>query len=728
MKTNISEFCTEFSEVLFPLAESLGDAVHMLEDVGEESLAPLTMTFSNVRHRLEALVNKVQGQEAYVLLFGPLKSGKSTLLNAISAGYVSEVTSLPAYPCMVNMKYGEEPKYSVIRYSGRKDQVDTPDELKKLLEQSHRTLSERVRAIEDFGEEFDPIVHLPSAIRRVQVELPVENLRESGTVLVDTPGLYSKMKFGYDAMTQDFRDSAACAVFVVKTDNLFLEQVFDDFNDLLDQFSRVFVVVNIDSGKQDLCPDGTLTPSMESIDPDQIVKAFESLTMSAPLRRAAEGGRLHLYPIDLCSAAARRLRNGGRPADEAEDGEPDRFDVFLKDLLDYLNSTDYLLEFMADSIRQSQKLTEEIVGACESEPAEAIRRGQADVHRRMETLEQTRASASRAVDVDWAARFSELRSAQRQAREKSRSELRDQLAERAAQAVDAWYAGDGSLAALREQELLPRISEAAASYRERVRKQLESVAASPRMGLSLPDEIEADIRAIEIDLDEVGARVLKELPAAGEEKVPVQLSLDRIPIRRRLWDKLLFRSPSSLRRKLFGPPESQDRPVPPGAKSRILGPEARESMLKLVETACDRLFDQAERQHGEGPMRAFTDGCVKAVASQLTGKERQLARDMKEAEATAEKLGRLESTFRQLGEVAGDVQTSVGEMEEVHRPQVQNLAETEVRDVFEPVGEIAPPLNGQEPGMDQVDEEGDEAEEGAEQEEEAAVARGDRGD
>ena len=34
----------------------------------------------------------------YVMIFGPLKSGKSTLMNAIAAAYVSEVSSLPAYP------------------------------------------------------------------------------------------------------------------------------------------------------------------------------------------------------------------------------------------------------------------------------------------------------------------------------------------------------------------------------------------------------------------------------------------------------------------------------------------------------------------------------------------------------------------------------------------------------------------------------------------------------
>ncbi|TCO75138.1 hypothetical protein [Chromatocurvus halotolerans] len=162
MKSQISEFCTEFSETLFPLSQLLGDTVDQMEAVDSASEKELvTASFSNIFHRLEALIKKVQGQEAYVLLFGPLKSGKSTLINAISAGYVSEVTSLPAYPCMVYLKYGETPSYSVFRYSGKREELDSPEALKHLLEQSHRTLSERIRAMDDFGETFDPTTHLP---------------------------------------------------------------------------------------------------------------------------------------------------------------------------------------------------------------------------------------------------------------------------------------------------------------------------------------------------------------------------------------------------------------------------------------------------------------------------------------------------------------------------------------------------------------------------------------
>jgi hypothetical protein len=63
---------------------------------------------------------------------------------------------MPAYPCMVYVKYGEKPKYYVVRYSGKREELETPADLKDLLEQCHRTLAERVRSMDDFGEEFDP--------------------------------------------------------------------------------------------------------------------------------------------------------------------------------------------------------------------------------------------------------------------------------------------------------------------------------------------------------------------------------------------------------------------------------------------------------------------------------------------------------------------------------------------------------------------------------------------
>ena len=52
---------------------------------------------------------------------------------------------------------------------------------------------------------------------------------------------------------------------------------------------------------------GTLVPSLEQEDPLRIIDAFENLAMGAPLKRAADAGRLKLYPVDLLRAASARL-------------------------------------------------------------------------------------------------------------------------------------------------------------------------------------------------------------------------------------------------------------------------------------------------------------------------------------------------------------------------------------------------------------------------------------
>src|SRR5687768_8557242 len=275
MKTEISKFCDTSLLHLTPLAPALEKATADLEQGSDQALLERPLAALNdIRARLRSLTEKLASQQAYLLIFGPLKSGKSTLMNAISGAYVSEVTSLPGYPCLVYVQNAEQPHFSVTRYNGRESVFADGGVLQNVIADSHVALADQIRATEQRGEEFDPRTHFTEAIRRIDVKIPVASLAESSTVLVDTPGLYSRMNFGYDVLTREFRNSAACAVFVVKTDNLFLEQVFEEFNQLLGLFSRIFLLINVDSSKRDLQPDGSLQPSAESHHPEQVIEAF----------------------------------------------------------------------------------------------------------------------------------------------------------------------------------------------------------------------------------------------------------------------------------------------------------------------------------------------------------------------------------------------------------------------------------------------------------------------
>src|SRR5215213_3695039 len=318
MKTEISRFCETLLQSINAMPPALAQAAECIENTADEAMldAPLA-SLNQVRAHLRSLVEKLESQQAYLLIFGPLKSGKSTLMNAISGSYVSEVTSLPGYPCLVYVSNAAEPHYSVTRYNGRQSVFADGMVLKDVIADSHVALAQQIRAVEKRGDEFDPRNHFTEAIRRIDVKLPVPSLAESSTVLVDTPGLYSRMNFGYDVLTREFRDSAACAVFVVKTDNLFLEQVFTEFSQLLDLFSRIFLVINVDSSKRDLQADGTLVPSAESATPEKVVEAFTTLSMSGPLRQAYEQNRVRIHALDLLNAASGLLaKKEGTPRDE----------------------------------------------------------------------------------------------------------------------------------------------------------------------------------------------------------------------------------------------------------------------------------------------------------------------------------------------------------------------------------------------------------------------------
>jgi energy-coupling factor transporter ATP-binding protein EcfA2 len=426
MKTEISKFCEECLQQLSALPPALEKATADLELGSEKQLLEKPLRLLNdIRARSRSLMEKLASQQAYLLIFGPLKSGKSTLMNAISGAYVSEVTSLPGYPCLVFVRNATEPHFSVTRYNGRETVFANGTALKDVMEDSHLALAAQIRAAELRGDDFDPRTHFTEAIRRVDVKLPVHNLGESSTVLVDTPGLYSRMNFGYDVLTREFRDSAACAVFVAKTDNLFLEQVFTEFNQLLGLFSRIFLVINVDSSKRDLHADGSLQPSAESRDPEQIIEAFKTLSMAGPLRRAYDENRVRIHAIDLLSAASSFLSGRGNGNSDAtandENGNgshqqampPDAnqktaFEGFVRDLTDYLNSSDYTVEFIRDSLRQGGALCTEAREILGSHEIETLRACQSELESELREIDDRVAAVDRLLAVDWKIAFEKV--------------------------------------------------------------------------------------------------------------------------------------------------------------------------------------------------------------------------------------------------------------------------------------------------------------------------------
>lgn len=673
MKTEFSEFCQTYADVLKPLRECLQTSVEDLRGKPcTETLAAPLSGLTDVDHRLKSLQEKVASQQAYLIIFGPLKSGKSTLMNAISSAYVSEVSSLPAYPCLVYVRHAGVPEITVTSYGGSTRKYDDSTAMQEAITRHHAELADRIRLSEEKGEVFDPGTHFADAIRRIDIGMPAEALHHSRTVLVDTPGLYSRMRFGYDLMTREFRDSAACAVFVVKTDNLFLEQVFDEFNDLLELFSRIFLVVNIDTSKRDLGPDGKLRPSLECSDPQGIIDAFRSFAMSAPLRRAFDEGRLGIYPIDVLSAAAANLQGGGDAVTEAEtvvDGEEARaapgpgsiwtnfkplpahpygggsvatlgpgsiwtgfkpldaakalgveaqapvstFGRFLDDLTKYLNSSDYLVNFMRDSLRQGRTLVAELErhlgDGSVADYREELQRLTADLESGRKRMD----AVGRLEKVEWTGVFAGARAMCASDGEQFATSQSQRLRSNLSSRLDEWFVGDASLEELLRDHLRPGLAGCLREVVDDINQRIARVTSGGTCGAELEADTGAGLATAGIGVTDIrgGDDVVPQKATADGIRHDPPLALDQIPVRKTVLDWLLFRSAAKVRARLFGSPDRPDQAIPAKIKSRRLG--------DVGKLALERLIGETISQASSGVATTLATGVFDDYATRFAG-------------------------------------------------------------------------------------------------------------
>ncbi|MCB9904070.1 MAG: dynamin family protein [Planctomycetes bacterium] len=643
MRTLLSQFCEEFDLAVRPLLDPLRKSTEILSErpqhVTAKSLLPGLL---DATHQFRVLADKVAEQQAYVLIFGPLKSGKSTLMNAMSAAYVSEVTSLPAYPCMVYCSHSDDRKFVVTRYSGSQDTYHDPAALRIAVERAHTDLADHIRKVEAEGKSFDPAIHFPEAIRRIDVKVPAGDLAQSGSVLVDTPGLYSRMKFGYDRMTREFRNAAACAIFVVKTDNLFLEQVFEEFNQLLELFSRIFLVVNLDSTKKDLRADGTLTPSLESEDPIRIVQAFENLSMNAPLKAAADEGRLRIYPVDLQRAASRRLATKAGDAEAGESLGSERqadFDGFMNDLTEYLNSTDYLFAFLGDSLRRATSLLGEVDNATTHSTVTDLSREMTEMEQEEQRCNDRLAALGRLADYDWRDALSDLRDELVEVgRSRSESVLADSSHALSA-AIDRWFQSDASLAGLISRELEPLFETCQRGLALEVHETLGNHVASGIAAVRLPARVSEDLRSAGLQFGEFGRGGLDSVdPTRAIQDTELPIRAADLPVKRSIWDLLLFRSKARVRRRILGPDQKPDNRIPRDVKAKRLGDPVRQLLqsrmnafqAKRFPELLDRIALDLFEDYA-GAVSASLQARIEASRSSLGTKLRDLRKELKES-------------------------------------------------------------------------------------------------
>jgi hypothetical protein len=589
---------------------------------------------------------------------------------------------------MVYVSHADQRELVLSRYDGSAERIGDVAGMRALMRAAHGELAEAIRANEGRGEEFDPSLHLPHAVRRVDVRTPAEQLAGSGAVLVDTPGLYSRMKFGYDLMTRECRDAAASAVFVVKTDNLFLEQVFEEFTDLLRLFSRIFLVVNLDSTKQDLQPDGALRPSLEREDPQQIVEAFERLAMNAALKEARDDGRLRIYPIDLLRAASERLRAAGAHAATAgSDGEEppaDDFSRFLGDLTQYLNSTDYLVAFLGDSLRQAHGVIEDLGALSTTEPVVALARQADELEAEREQRVARAAALARLAGFVWDDALHGARDDIERITVERSAAARSEAGEQADAALARWFDSDQSFGELLHGGLgglLDGFREQVAAIAHEVTQTV--LGSDIAVAAALRDQREALTRS-ELDLTAVTRSTLAGLkPAPRKSEAPkLDVPVGVVQVKKTFWDHLLLRSQASVRRRLLGPDAAPDKPLPRRVKQRRLG-ATRVVLGEVLRARFARYAAEVVKEAVSDAFAHATSAVVGAIRREI---ETRRADNTSALERGAERLQSLTRTRADLDTLVRAIAKAAHDVDEL----TGRYGDTRPSDLLQPAAAAEP--------------------------------------
>jgi hypothetical protein len=473
------------------------------------------------------------------------------------------------------------------------------------------------------------------------------------------------MNFGYDVLTREFRDSAACAVFVVKTDNLFLEQVFAEFNQLLDLFSRIFLVINVDSSKRDLQADGTLAPSAESQHPERIIEAFRTLSMSGPLREAYQKDRVRIHAVDLLNAASAFLTkasangngNGSSPAPEA-DRQKAAFDTFMRDLTDYLNSSDYTLEFIRDSLRQGHTLCSEARAVCASSELQQLRETQTRVEAEMREIDEKLAAVDRLLQVDWEATFKDVRAENATRSEGGARAKAGELAKSMREALDHWYAGNGSLKALESEHWNSQLTAAADALAIETRARLGRLL-GPTLGGSEPSAATmTDLHAIGFNLGKIAQSALPGLDRR-EATEPYQMTFgsDDVPVRKSFADWLLFRGAATVRRRLFGEDLAQE--IPSEIKAKRLPQSSREILEQTIDTIAKEKFATLPGKYSDELLATYIAKFRATLLENLRQQRDYLTKERADRQTPFEANARTLSSLEKLNETAKQVAADI---------------------------------------------------------------------
>jgi hypothetical protein len=343
------------------------------------------------------------------------------------------------------------------------------------------------------------------------------------------------------------------------------------------------------------------------------------------------------------------------------------FESFLQDLTDYLNSNEYIVEFMADSLRQARSILLEVKERTRAPGINEFRTDIETLQDKIKQAEQQLQTLDQIRNHQWKGPLEELsREIRQQVTEHSGSVV-PTLEKELHGEVEAWAGTDESMRDLVEGRVRAAISASCKSSRARAIELFDSACRARNGGVRTNDEVGNHLEALDLTFDDIYTGFQPTVRERFETAVelPDSSGIQKaLPLRKRFIDWILFRNETRLRRHILGSENPSEHPIPSNVKAKRLDEEAIRELCGTVGDYARRCCLEALGGELENLLRDYRDVFQQEARKRLDTRQQDLQMEQDEARRQLELLNDVLVALDDLETASDQLDAQVGALSE----------------------------------------------------------------
>jgi hypothetical protein len=364
-----------------------------------------------------------------------------------------------------------------------------------------------------------------------------------------------------------------------------------------------------------------------------------------------------------------------------------RFEHLTEDLAEYLNSSDYLHDFMHDSLSFGDTLAANATSLINNDASQALRVGNQKIHERAQQVRSKLTYLKDLEEIDWDAAFDAVHTEKDRILHELSQKYAARLGTTLQQALDEWMETDESLQALLETHLNDKIKSETADDLAATVKRLHVLLDNQHGGARFSLKHVKAFEHTELDLANLLPGMLRDLGAGIQpESGLIAVDSEQLPIKRNFLDIILFRSEAKLREQLFG--EDLTNEISVRKKQQRLVGAAHEELAAMIARFPSEALPSIQKAYIDTVFQQYVTEFREAVRQQIASLKQRLTSRQTEFDGQLVKSREIQIVFDEFQVLAREFTESLGRLRGQYRaepriPEVEMVEAVETEEVLE---------------------------------------------